>query len=96
MTVTSASYNQPSVPARFQKARQGLLALKTVAQQPKSQEEVSFEARYGSRIRFTPQPIYASRPTYGLRDVFETRDITEQRNIYETRPVYTQRPVYET
>lgn len=96
MAITAASYNQPSVPARFQKARQGLLALKTIMQQPSSREEVSFQARYGSRIKFVSQPLYESRPTYVMRDVFEDRDVTEDRDVYETRPVYTQRPVYET
>lgn len=96
MAITAVSYNQPSVPSRFQSARQGLLALKTVVQQPAAREEVSFEARYGSRIKYSSQPLYASRPIYVTRDRFEDRDVTEERNVYETRPVYTQRPVYET
>lgn len=96
MTISASRYNQPSVPARFHEARQGLIALKSVVSQTAAQEDVRFEARYSTRIKFTAQPLYASRPVYEMRNVYENRDVTEEREVYETRPVYTERPVYET
>ncbi|KQN77170.1 hypothetical protein [Devosia sp. Leaf64] len=96
MAISAASYNQPSVPARFQQARQSLVTLKSTIGQSKTTEEVSFEVKRETRIRFATQPVYASRPTYGMRDVYTERDVTEDRAVYETRPTYADRPVYET
>lgn len=96
MAISAASYNQPSVPARFQQARQSLVTLKSGLNQTQAREDISFEARRETRIRFTTQSVYASRPTYQTRDVYTERDVTENRPVYETRPTYTGRPVYET
>lgn len=96
MSVSAASFNQPSVPARFGLARKGLLALKTVAQQPAALENVTFEARYGTRVKFSSEVLYASRPVFATRNVYEDRAVTEERDVFETRPTYTSRPVYET
>lgn len=96
MALSAASYNQPSVPARFQQARQSLVALKSTMGQSKTIEEVSFEVKRETRIRFVTQPVYANRTTYGMRDVYTERDVTEDRAVYETRPTYADRPVYET
>lgn len=96
MAISAASYNKPSVPARFQQARDSLVTLKAALGQAKTIEEVSFKAQRETRIRFATQPVYASRPTYETRDVYSERDVTEDRPVYETRPTYTERPVYQT
>lgn len=96
MAISAASYNQPSVPARFQQARQRLVNLKGALNQKKTTEDISFEAQRETRIRFKTEATYASRPTYETRDVYAERDVTEDRPVYETRPTYADRPVYET